>query len=116
MTTTKSWKPALLGAGAGALAVSIIGFSWAGWVTASKAEVMAAERASTEVVAALTPLCIAQARADPGHTAKLVELKEASRYQRSQILADSGWATLPGSDEPNRRLANACALELIAGP
>ena len=55
-------KPALYGAVAGAVAISIAGFSWGGWVTGSSAREMAADQASLEVVAALVPVCVEQSR------------------------------------------------------
>jgi alpha/beta superfamily hydrolase len=36
----------------------VIGFSWGGWVTDSAANKLAAERADTAVLAALTPICV----------------------------------------------------------
>jgi len=36
----------------------VIGFSWGGWMTGSTANRLAAERADTAVVAALTPVCV----------------------------------------------------------
>ena len=66
-------KPALYGAVAGAVAISIAGFSWGGWVTGSSAREMAADQAKLEVVAALVPVCVEQSRLDPNVIATLAE-------------------------------------------
>ena len=107
-------KPGLYGAAIGAVALAIVGFSWGGWVTASAAETLASEKAQHDVVAALLPICVAQAAADPESGAMVSELKEIRSYQRTEVLIKSGWATMPGSVDPDRSLATACAKTLSA--
>ena len=102
----------LYGAMIGAVALAIVDFPWGGWVTGSAAEAMAFERAQNEVVAALLPICVAQAAADPENGARLSELKEIRSYQRTEVLMKTGWATTPGSVDPDRALAKACADKL----
>lgn len=41
-------KPGLFGAGIGAVALAIVGFSWGGWVTGGTAEAMAADQTRVE--------------------------------------------------------------------
>lgn len=108
MNTPEWLKPALWGAVGGGVALAIIGFSWGGWVTGMKAERMAADQAHDAVVAALAPICVAQAMADPNSAMTLAKLKDTSSYQRSPILMDAGWATMPGATEPDRAVARAC--------
>lgn len=107
-------KPAIYGAAAGAAALAIIGFSWGGWMTASKAEKLATDKARFEVVAALVPVCVEQSQQDPRSAETLAELKGASSYQRRDILMKAGWATMPGSSDPNRNVASACMEKLAA--
>tara|TARA_R110000868_G_scaffold360750_1_gene622785 strand:- start:63 stop:413 length:351 start_codon:yes stop_codon:yes gene_type:complete len=114
MNTPEWLKPALLGAVAGAAALAIGGFSWGGWVTDSKAEQMASAQARMEVVAALVPICIEQSTQDPQVVATLAQLKDASSYQRSDMVMKAGWATMPGSSDPNRNVASACMDKLAA--
>ena len=106
-------KPVLTGAGLGAVAMAIICFSWGGWVTGAKAENMAANRAQAAVVAALSPICVEQAKADPMSATTMAMLKDTSTYQRGPIVMEAGWATMPGSDSPDRAVANAC-MEALA--
>ena len=112
MNTPVWTKPALLGGGIGAVATVIVGFGWGGWVTGAKAEVMVRDEAKAAVVAALVPIFVEQSRQDPAAAATLAKLKESSRYQRSDILMDTGWATMPGSESPMRAVASACMDEL----
>jgi hypothetical protein len=44
----------------------------------------------------------------------LVELEDASSYQRHTVVSDAGWATPLGADEPSRALADACEDVLSA--
>ena len=107
-------KPALYGAAAGAVALAIVGFSWGGWVTGGTAKQMASKQARLEVVAALAPICVAQSKQDPQLVGTLALLKEAGSYQRSDMLMKAGWATMPGSSDPNRDVARACMETLTA--
>ena len=111
---TPDWlKPGLTGAAAGAAALAIVGFTWGGWMTAGTAKAMASTQARLDVVAALVPICLEQSRQDPDVTETLARIKAASRYQRNQMVMNSGWATMPGSGDPHRGVATAC-LEKLA--
>ena len=112
MNTPNWMRPGLTGAGIGAVVAAILGFTWGGWVTATKAENMASDRARAEVIAALTPICVSQANADPMVSVTLAKLKETSTYSRGPIVMDAGWATMPGADGPDRGLATACMEKL----
>ena len=114
MNTPEWLKPGLTGAAAGAIALAIIGFSWGGWVTGATAQKMASDTARQEVVAALVPICLEQSRQDPQVTQTLAELEAANTYKRSDMLMTAGWATMPGSSDPNRDVARACMEKLAA--
>ncbi len=114
MEQPKWLKPALVGAAVGAIALAIVGFTAGGWMTNSKAERLAASRASTETVSALVPYCVAASMADPAASAIIDELKAARSFERDDIVMDAGWATTPGADRPDRQLAVECAVKLTA--
>ena len=114
MNIPEGLKPGLKGAVVGAAALAIVGFTWGGWVTGGTAKEMAADQAKLEVVAALVPICIQQSSQDPQVVETLAQLREASSYQRSDMLMKAGWATMPGSSEPNRNVAKACIKVLAA--
>jgi len=104
-------KPGLMGAGVGAIALAIIGFSWGGWVTGGSAQDMAKRAASTAVAAALTPYCVERA-GTPGGASVMTELKGAATSSRKAIVEKAGWATPLGMDKPNAELAQACQLKI----
>jgi len=106
-------SPALYGAVAGAVALAIIGFSWGGWMTSSTAQKMVNTASSEAVVSAMTPYCVAQSKSAPNSMEILTSLKGATSYDRRGIIEKAGWATLLGSDEPNRALAEACVSALV---
>jgi hypothetical protein len=92
----------------------IIGFAWGGWVTAGTASQIARQQANAAVTSALTPICLANAKTDPAGGKKLGELRAISySYQQEQFVIDAGWASMPGSEEPNRQVAEACASQLL---
>jgi len=106
-------KPGIWGGVVGAIAMMIVGFWGFGWTTAGTAERTARDRADTAVVAALVPLCVAKAQQE-GEGAKLVKFRaEQSSYSRSQLVRDSGWATVIGMTSPDGALASACADKLF---
>ncbi len=108
MTTPEWLKPGIYGALIGAAFVGIVGFSWGGWMTGSGAEKMETEMAQDSVIAALVPFCLDMSRTDNERIAKLATIREASAFQRRDAVMETGWATMPGSDGPNRDLAQAC--------
>ncbi len=105
-------KPAIYGAAGGAAAIAILGFSWGGWMTENSAQKMASDQARMEVVSALVPICLDQSNRDPRVIETIASLKDAGSYQRSGMLMDAGWATMPGSSDPNHDVARACLAKL----
>jgi hypothetical protein len=109
------FKPAVGGAVAGAVVIAIIGFS-AGWVvTSGSAHEMAEQQGEKAVIAALTPICVAQfkSQAQDVRTTKLAALKGESSWARGDFVEKQGWATMPGAKEPEDEVAGACATELM---
>ena len=104
-------KPGLTGAGIGAIALAIVGFTWGGWVTGGSAAETAKKAANAAVAVALTPYCVEQAGAASAAPV-MVELKAATTYSRRTIVEKAGWATPLGADKPNSDLAQACQLKL----
>jgi hypothetical protein len=105
------WTYGLWGAAVGAATLSVIGFMWGGWVTASNAEAMALKRSQAAVVAVLSPMCIEKFQADANAAMKLAELKNIGpSWLRRDYIVNGGWATF-GQDRPFE-LADACAEAL----
>lgn len=112
---TPDWLgPAIKGGIAGGVALAIVGFAWGGWVTGGTARRMASDQARTEVTAALTQVCVAQARRDPDAAPRLAELKSAASYARADVVLKAGWAKMPGASDANRDVASSCGDRLAA--
>lgn len=107
-------KPALWGMVGGAVAATIIGFSWGGWVTGGRSANDATQLANTAVVTALAPICVEKFGHATDRAANLVELKKTDSWSQGAFVEKGGWATTPGS-KPDQvtAVAKACA-ELLA--
>lgn len=108
-------KPGAWGAVGGAVVIVIVGFS-ADWVvTSGTAAEMAESEAQSAVLAALTPICVAQftSQTDAARTTHLAALEEESSWQQSDYVVEQGWATMPGTTKPNEEVAETCADKLI---
>lgn len=91
----------------------IVGFSWGGWVTGGTARQTAETMARDAVVQRLAPICVTQSARDSSKGPKLVAMKDESTWQRGEYVGKQGWATMPGEQEPDRRVAEACATLLM---
>jgi hypothetical protein len=98
---------------ASAVLTMIIGFGWGGWVTGGTARQTAETMARAAVVERLAPICVVQSGRDPAKAPKLVALKDESSWQRGEYVGKQGWATMPGEPEPDRKVAEACAILLM---
>jgi hypothetical protein len=109
-------KPALWGIVGGAIAAAIVGFTWGGWVTGSKAEAEATQRANTAVVVALAPLCVEKFQGNADVAANLAQLKKTDSWSQGEFVEKGGWATLPGKSASDQvsAVAKACAGLLTA--
>jgi hypothetical protein len=76
---------------------------------------MAEQRGEKAVIAALTPICVAQFKGQPQdvRATQLAALKGESSYQRGDYVEKQGWATMPGSKQADDEVADACATELM---
>jgi hypothetical protein len=107
-------KPAIWGAIAGVIGISILGFWQFGWVLASKADQMARDRASVAVAEALAPVCAAKFFAQPDAPAKLAELKHlTSDYEQRNFVEKGSWASAPMSAAPGYQLVSACTKRIL---
>src|SRR6516225_1875269 len=112
VTLPPSLKSGIWGAVIGAAAISVVGFSIFGWTLRDSAERMAKERAQTEVVDALAPICVERFRQQPDAPAKLKEFAKAMTWDQRSMIEKGGWATIPGAAAPNTAVATACAERL----
>jgi dienelactone hydrolase len=115
MQAQRAWlKPGVWGAVIGSVLTMIVGFSWGGWTTSSTANQGAMKQADAAVTAALVPICLAGEKADVARAKKLGELKAiTSSWEQTEFVMKTGWATFPGTPDPNRAVAEACASALL---
>jgi len=106
--TTVAWS--WLGA---VVLTMIIGFTWGGWVTEGTARTMAASAGEDAVVKRLAPICVVRFKQDPKQGEKLSALKDLSAWQQGEYVKTQGWATMPGEQEPEGKVADACAKLLL---
>jgi hypothetical protein len=104
----------LQGIAIGAIASMVVGFSWGGWMTGRTADKIAAERADTAVVTALTPICVEKFLQNSDAKVNLAILQKiSSNWEQGDFLQKGGWATQPGATSPDYHLARACAEKLV---
>jgi hypothetical protein len=109
----ESIKPFVWGMAVGTVVLLIVIFA-AGWVvTSSSAHATAEEIAEKAVVDRLAAICVAQFQQDPDRDERLKELKEADSWKRRSNVEEGGWATMPGDESPDRKVANECARRLM---
>ena len=91
----------------------IIGFAWGGWVTGGTAQSMAEKMAEDAVVKRLAPICVVQFKQAPGKDQKLKELTSTESWQRNEYVEKQGWATMPGEEKPDSKVAAECTRLLM---
>lgn len=108
-------KPALWGMAGGAIAATIVGFTWGGWVTGGRAEADATQRANAAVVGALAPVCVERFQRDTDVSTNLAALKKVDAWSQGDFIEKGGWATAPGSKPTDQvsAVAKACAALLV---
>ena len=112
--TWRTVKTVLWSAVGGAIVWWIVLGTVFGWVPAGSAERQATMRAQTAFRDALTPICVARFREDSEKETKRKALEEVSSWKRGDFVNAQGWATMPGSEHPEVRIAEECARQILA--
>jgi hypothetical protein len=112
--TAKASKAAVFWILAAAIALTILlGFRWGGWVTSAASEKSADTMVQNAIVMRLAPICVAQFNLDPQKDEKLVELQAITNSrQRVTYVTEQGWATMPGEETADNRVATECTRVL----
>ncbi len=82
-------------------------------MTGGTARSMAEKMAEDAVVKRLAPMCVVQFKQAPGKDQKLEELAKTDSWKRSEYVEKQGWATLPGEEKPDSKVAEECARLLM---
>lgn len=94
------------------VATLIIGFGPAGWVTGGTAQKLADEAAATKYQGLAAAVCAEEFMRAADSRKRLAKLKELQWYERDDLVAAGGWATMPGENEANTVVAELCANSL----
>lgn len=98
---------------AGCVAVTLIlGFGPGGWVTGSTAQKGIQEAATNARQELATAVCVEEFMRAKDASARLAKLMEIGWYERGELVAEGGWATMPDRKEPNSVVATMCAAQL----
>ena len=109
----KDTKPFLLGALAGAVLFTWVGFDALGWKTGAAAETLAKRQADSALVAGYAHVCIFQFKNAKDFPARFDALKKVERWSRGDLISKAGFATMPGDKEALQGVSQACADMLI---
>ena len=95
------------------IATVVIGFNWGGWVTGGTATQMATGAARDARAQLAAAACVSRFENSPDAVAQLAALKKAYSYERSNLIEEKGWATMPGSKQPVSGAALICAEKIV---
>jgi hypothetical protein len=96
----------------GIAATLIIGFGVGGWVTGGTAQEMVSEAATNARNQLATAVCVDEFMRAANASTRLEKFKKAIYYERDDLVAAGGWATMPDKKEPNTEVAVLCASRL----
>jgi hypothetical protein len=94
------------------VATLAIGFGAAGWVTGGTAGERVSEASTQARHELATAICVEDFMAQADAKTRLAKLTGASWYDRGEMVAKGGWATMPDRKEPNSTVATLCASKL----
>lgn len=93
-------------------ATLIIGFGPGGWVSGGTAEKRVNDAMASARHELAAAICVDEFMAAQDAQARLAKLKEASYWERSELVSKAGFATMPDRKEPNTIVASMCAAQL----
>lgn len=109
----KDTNPFLIGALAGAVLATWVGFDALGWKTGATAESLVKRGSETAAIAAYAHVCTAQFNAAKDKDVQLAALTKIDKWSRGDVIAKGGFATMVGDKEPVSGVPSACAELLI---
>jgi hypothetical protein len=94
------------------LATLIIGFGPGGWMSGGTAEQRVSDATAAARHELAAAICVDEFMAAKDAQVRLAKLKEASYWERSELVSKAGFATMPDRKEPNTIVASMCAAQL----
>jgi len=107
--TTWFWSAVVI-----AIGTMVTGFTVGGWTTGGTAAAMAEDAARDSRAELASAICVQRFAAAPDASAKWAELKDASSYERDNLIEDAGWTTFAAMEEAVPGAADMCADSLVA--
>lgn len=99
---------------AGVCAATIaVGFTLGGWVTRGTAQEMADNAAQQARAQLVANVCVERFTESKQFASRLAELKNASSWDREDMLTKGNWIDLTGIKEPIDNAASLCASRLV---
>jgi hypothetical protein len=99
-------------AAASVAATLVLGFGPGGWVTGGSAQKSIADAETSARHELATAVCVEEFMRAGDAPARLAKIVEATWYERGDLVAKGGWATMPDRKEPNSAVARMCAARL----
>jgi hypothetical protein len=97
----------------GCVALTLIaGFSFGGWETRATVQEQLTHAGTSARRQLASALCVEDFLQAQNAGAGLQRVKDAAWHERDDIVAEGGWATLPGSNLPNYAVAEMCSAKL----
>lgn len=93
-------------------ATLILGFGPGGWVTGASAQRTADEAATASRDQLATAVCAEEFLGAANARERLAKLQATEWWERDDLVAAGGWATMPGESEASRAVAEQCATRL----
>jgi hypothetical protein len=90
----------------------IIGFGFGGWVTGGTAQKMADEAAAAAHNQLAAAVCAEEFMRAADARGRLAKLQALEWWERDDLVAAGGWATMPGDKEADGVVAQLCAERL----
>lgn len=97
-----------------AIGTMVIGFTAGGWTTGGTAAEMAEDAARDARAELASAICVHRFAEAPDASTKWAELKDASSYERDNLIEDAGWTTFAAMEEAVPGAADMCADNLVA--
>jgi hypothetical protein len=94
------------------IATLIVGFGLSGWVTAGSAKKMADEAAAASRNQLAAAVCAEGFMRSADARTRLAKLQALEWWERDDLVANGGWATMPGEKDASGVVAEMCAARL----
>jgi hypothetical protein len=96
----------------GVVVTLVLGFGLGGWVTDGTAQQRADEAATASYQQLAAAVCKENFLRAADARERLARLQKTEWWQRGDLVAAGGWATMPGEDEARSGVAGLCAARL----